>query len=268
MGVNSGGVPITQVSVYDGNTQVDNLNFLPAALTGYAMKNGFHHVTVNMWDANGKLYQAKSSFTVTGFGQGACEAGSGTITLCSPSQGSYVPEGSTLVSAAFAPGVKSWNIAVDGKSQLNSGVGGLSATGPLLTTVQAPAGNHTLTVRAVDSTGVTRTVKRSFSTFYNLDCNAKAGTCRPGITITNPSDISEGTAGDESTSFVLQAEVVGNPKPTTKMIVYLDGVKEGQSAGPEITATLKPTKGSHYVVVLAWDTTGILYETYGNVDIQ
>ena len=267
MAANSGSTAITHVSVYDGNVEVDSLDFMPEKLIDFAIKNGSHRITVNAWDTNGKLYQVKSSFTVTGFGFGACAAGGGAITLCSPTQGSYVPEGSVLVSTAFANGVKSWSIAMDGTPQITSAQIG-QRSGPLETSLSALAGSHSLTVSAVDATGVKSTVTRRFSTFYNDDCNSKSGTCRPGIEITQPTDIGEDSAGDEGTSFQVKAAVTGNPKPMTKMILYLDGAKVQQSTGPEITAEVNAAKGSHYIVILAWDTTGNMYETYGNVNVH
>jgi hypothetical protein len=48
----------------------------------------------------------------------------------------------------------------------------------------------------------------------------------------------------------------------------MDGVKKEQSAGPGITADVSTSKGSHYLVIQAWDTAGKMYETYGNVNVQ
>lgn len=268
MAVNSGGVPITSVSVYDGNVRVDSSDFFTDTLIDFGIRNGFHRITVNAWDANGKLYQAKTSFTITGFGYGPCPEGSAALTVCEPSQGSYQPAGSTLISAYFGAGVRSWSMALDGVQTIDSSQSGLPVTGPVEIASGGAAGKHTLTVRAVNANGTTSTVTRQFSSFYNLNCSPKGNTCTPGILITQPNNLSEDSAADEGTHFQLHAEVMYNTKPTTKMIVYLDGAKVEQSAGPGITANLNPTKGSHYIVVLAWDTTGNLYETYGNVNVQ
>jgi len=269
MGVNSGGVPLTHMSVYDGNVRVDDFNYVSERLIDYGMGNGFHRITVNVWDANGKLYQAKTSFTITGFGRiGPCTSRGGAITLCTPSQGSYAPEDSLGITANFAADVMSWSISIDGKPSISSVIFGATASGPLDLVTGAAAGNHAMFVSAVDSKGVTSTVTRKFSTFYHYNCGPKSNTCSPGIVITQPTDISEGSAGDEAASFRLQAEVVGNPKPITKMIVYMDGMKKQQSTGPGIAADLGGTPGSHFIVVSAWDTTGDMYETYGNVNLQ
>jgi hypothetical protein len=267
MAVNSGGEPITHLSVYDGNVEVDDQDFIADTLIDYSLLNGTHHITVNAWDAKGKLYQAKTSFTITGFGFGPCAKGSGLVTLCEPS--GYVPEGSAPVFAYFASGVKSWSMTLDGTNIASSGQGGLPVTGPLeMDAGVTGAGAHTLVVKAVATTGATSTVTRSFSTFYNLDCSPKGNTCSPGIEFVQPANASEGEAADVGTSFKVQAEVVYNTKPTTKMIVYLDGKNIEQSTGPGITANVTATKGTHYLVILAWDTAGKLYETYGNVNVQ
>lgn len=268
LAANSGGVAISHVSVYDGNRRVDDLGFLPGKLIDFSLINGYHRITVNAWDTDGKLYQAKASFTITGFGTGACAAGAGAITLCSPLQGKYQPESSVTINAAFVKGVKSWSIKLDGNALIDSTQFPQPAPNSIFTSTYAAAGSHTVVFSAVDGKGVTSTVTRQFSTFYDGNCSPKGGTCEPGITITQPGDIGMDTAGDEPTSFRLQAEVTNNPKPTTKMIVYLDGTKVQQSAGPGITASVHAAKGSHYVVILAWDTTGRLYETYGNVNVQ
>ncbi len=267
MGVNSEGVPITHLDVYDGSVLVDSLGFVPGQLVDFSLLNGLHKITVHAWDANGSQYEAKSSFTITGFGAGTCAPGSGTINLCWPAAGSYQPE-SSAISAAFAAGVKSWSVTLDGRAVINSGQAGGEASSPLMTDVFAAAGSHKLVVQAVGANGATSTVTRQFSTFYDLNCNPKAETCTPGITIVKPSNVGEDTAADEATSFEVQAEVTGNPKPTTKMIVYLDGHDIEQSAGPGITAKVSAAKGSHYLVIQAWDTAGKLYETYGNVNVQ
>jgi hypothetical protein len=266
-GVNSGGVAVSHLSVYDGNVRIDDLGFVPGQLIDFSLKNGLHHITANVWDANGKLYQAKSSFTVTGFGAGSCALQSGAINLCWPAAGSYQPENSAF-SVAFGTAVKSWGVTLDGKAVINSGEVGPPSSGPVLTAVYASAGSHTLIVRALDAKGVATSVTRQFFTFYDLNCNPRTGACSPGITIIHPSQMGEDIAGDEGTSFQMQAEVAGNQKPTTKMIVYLDGVKVEQSSGPGITAAVSTSKGSHYLVVQAWDTAGKMYETYGNVNVQ
>ncbi len=268
LAANSGGVPISHVSVYDGNVRVDDFGSVPGQLIDGSLKNGFHRVTVNAWDANGKLYQAKTSFTITGFGFGACPQGSGAVTLCAPAQGSYQPEGSAEISAYFAAEVKSWSMWLDGRALFDSGEFGQSVTGPLETITGAAVGNHTLVVSAVDAKGVKSSVTRNFSTFYDLNCSPKSGTCTPGISIVQPGSLSKDLAADVGTSFRVQAEVMYNTRPTTKMIVYVDGVKVEQSAGPGITANVQAAKGSHYTVILAWDTAGNMYETYGNLDVQ
>jgi|GEM_PF-746057 hypothetical protein len=268
LAANSGGTEISHVSVYDGNTRVDDLDSLPANLIDYSITNGPHKITVNAWDANGKLYQAKSNFTVTGFGVGQCAKGSGTVTVCSPSQGSYQPEASVPISASFATGVKSWSMTLDGQTVITSAETGQSASAPILTDAFAAAGSHTLVIHAVDSKGVTSTLTRSFSTFYNLSCGPKSGACRPGIELIHPENAGTENAADVSATSLIQALVTGNPKPTTKMILYVDGVKKEQSAGPGLTADVTATKGTHYYVILAWDTVGKMYETYGNLDVQ
>jgi len=267
MAVNSGNVLITHVSVYDGGTKVDDQNFMTDTLIDFGMLNGLHHITVNAWDANGKLYQAKSTFTITGFGYGSCAPGSGLIHLCEPAAGSYQPDVPTI-STAFAAGVKSWSMTLDGHQVLNSTQTGQPASAPLITNAATTAGSHTLVVKAVGANGVTSTLTRQFSTFYDLNCGPKGGGCTPGIQITQPANMGEDNAADVGTSFRVQAEVMYNTKPTTKMIVYMDGVEKGQSAGPGITADVSTSKGSHYLVIQAWDTAGKLYETYGNVNVQ
>ena len=265
MAVNSGGVQITHLSVYDGSVEVDSQSFITDTLIDFGMLNGLHHITVNAWDANGKLYQAKTSFTITGSGFGPCAAGGGLVTLCEPS--GYLPESSTPVSAYFGSGVRSWSMTLDGASFASSGQG-LPVAGSLeLDGAGAAAGAHTLVVKAVDSKGATSTFTRKFSTFYDLNCSPKGNTCNPGIQFVQPANAGEDVAADVGTSFKVQAEVVRNPKPTTKMIVYLDGKSVEQSAGPGITANVSAAKGSHYLVIQAWDTAGKFYETYGNVNV-
>jgi len=266
MAANSGSVPITHVTVYDGGTRVDDLGFLPSQLVDFSLTNGAHNITVNAWDANGKLYQAKSSFTITGFGVKPCASGSAEINVCWPAAGSYQPESAT-VSAAFGSVVTSWSMSLDGASLITSAQAGEAAK-QIEVAAQTVAGSHTLRVTAVNAQGKTSTVTRQFNTFYDLSCAPKSGSCSPGIAVTLPQNFGETLATDVATSFRLQGEVTGNPKPTTKMVAYLDGTNVAHSAGPGIAAELTAKPGSHFLVLQAWDTSGKLYETYGDINVQ
>lgn len=256
----------TRVIVYDNNQKRDDLPSLPGHLIDYAIKNGYHRVVVNAWDASGKLYQASTTFTVIGQGIGFCKAGAVGVTICAPS--GYQPNDAVPVSMAAlgATTMKSWTMYLDGQTVMSS-----SQTGTpnyVLTSLGTTAGTHTVSFTAFDTAGHTYKASRQFGAYYDYSCSPKTGVCSPGIVVQSPSGFSTEQAADVGQQFHLTASVQGNPRPITAMKIYLDGVNVFSTQGPGVTADLHAAPGSHFVVVQAWDTAGKLYRTYGNVYVQ
>jgi hypothetical protein len=68
--------------------------------------------------------------------------------------------------------------------------------------------------------------------------------------------------------FRLSASVQNNTKSITAMKVYVDGKQAGESSGPTFDQPISAAKGTHIVIVQAWDTAGKLYRLTENVNVQ
>jgi hypothetical protein len=52
------------------------------------------------------------------------------------------------------------------------------------------------------------------------------------------------------------------------MKVYIDGAVAGVSSGPVFDQPISAAKGTHIMVIQAWDTQGRLYRVTQNVNVQ
>lgn len=268
MSANSGSAAIDKVVVYDNGVKVDTLGFLPSKLVEGAIHDGYHNVTINAWDTNGKLYQAKTSFTkIGGFDPGPCKASTTGVTLCSPKDGGMQPNTSVPVSFAVktvAP-TKAWKLYLDGAFVRSSDASTLKR---IYTPIGMRAGRHTVGVVAWDSTGKVYKASHTFNAFFACACNPDTDVCSTGIIALSPDSFGPWSAIDTPQSFPFHAEVTGNSAPLQKMSVTLDGVVISQGQGPGISTTVNTTKGSHTIMVQAMDTAGKLYATYGTVNVH
>jgi hypothetical protein len=62
--------------------------------------------------------------------------------------------------------------------------------------------------------------------------------------------------------------VQNNTASITAMKVYVDGVLSGSSSGPVFDQSIAAQKGTHIVIVQAWDSDGKLYRLTENVNVQ
>lgn len=250
-----------KTQVYDNGILIDEFDSVPGTLVDGAIKNGWHKVTIKVWDSNGTVYQATRTFRVIGFGVDFCATPSTAgVNLCWPQTDSWQPNTSVPISATARGSnskIKSLSVYVDGKSVLGTG------NNYILTGVDMTAGRHRVAVVAQDYAGHTYKTTHYFNTYYNYGCNPKSGACSPGITLNNLYD------QDVTTSFRLNADVVNNPLPTTSMKVYLDGAVVATSTGPGITKQLNlPSGSTHILWVKAWDTAGKMYATYQTIYVH
>ena len=265
---NSGSAAIDKVLVYDNGVKVDTLGFLPSRLVEGAIHDGYHNVTVNAWDTNGKLYQAKTSFTkVGGFDPGPCKAASAGVTLCGPKSNGLEPSDSVPVSFAVKTTnpTTAWKLYIDNEFVRKSDASTLKS---LVMPLGMSTGRHTATVVAWDTTGAVYKTSHAFTTFNLAECNPNTDYCSAGITMDAPDGFGPYRATDAPTSFPLHAETTGNGAPIQKMSVALDGAVIAQGQGPGISTTVNTTPGSHTIVVQSMDTAGKLYATYGTVNVQ
>jgi hypothetical protein len=254
---------ITTMDVYVDNKLIFQNGGPTLDLFQGGVANGTHHMIINTWDNFGRLYSAQENFTVSGNLPLSCAPTAVGIRLCAPAQGDIVPQ-----NLGFAVGFKGnapishVRAYVDGTDSFDltpvSGQNSVIADG-----VNALPGTHTLKIVAWDTTGATYSSSVGIKTYYVGDCPPKGNTCSPGIYPDVPND------GDDVTSpFRLSASVQNNTASITAMKVYVDGAQVGTSSGPTFDQPIATTKGTHIVIVQAWDTSGKLYRLTENVNVQ
>lgn len=227
------------------------------------VSNGTHHLVVNAWDSFGHLYQAAKSFSVAGNLPFSCPPSAVGVRICAPASGQVVSQNIGF-SAGFKgnAAIKHIRAYVDGKDvfdfapasgQNNVVGGGISTT----------AGTHTLSVVAWDTNNATYKTSVAVKTFYEGGCPPLGTTCNPGIYSNTPND-----GDDVQSPFRVSASVEYNTASITAMKVYVDGIQEGASSGPTLDQPVTAAKGTHIVVIQAWDTAGKLYRLSQNVNVQ
>jgi hypothetical protein len=254
---------ITSMKVYiDGNLIFHNGGGSLDLFEG-GVANGTHHLVINAWDGLGRLYQASENFSVTGNLPFSCPVTGVGVRICAPTTGSVVSNNLGFT-AGFKgnTAIKSVRALLDGADVFDftpvSGQTSVVAAG-----VNAPAGTHTFTVVATDTNNTVFKSSVSIKTFFEADCPPKGSTCNPGIYQTTPND-----GDDVQSPFRVSASVQNNTASITAMKAYLDGAVVGTSSGPTFDQPISAAKGTHILVVQAWDTKGRLYRLTENVNVQ
>jgi hypothetical protein len=267
MSANTGGAGISGVAVYDNGVKVDSFSYLPERLIEGAIHDGYHKVTVKIWDTDGRVYGATTTFTkVGGFDPWSCKPSGTGVTLCSPQEGGMQPAFSVPISFAVetAANTTAWKLYLDGVAVRHSDASTLKS---LVAPLGMSAGQHKATVVAWDSAGGVYKKSHTFTAFNQCSCDWN-GDCSAGIVAYAPGGFGPDAAVDAPQTFDLHAETQGNAAPIQQMSVTLDGALIAQGQGPGITKTITTTPGSHTIVVQAKDTAGKLYATYGTVNVQ
>ncbi|MFL6390326.1 MAG: hypothetical protein ACJ71U_22820 [Terriglobales bacterium] len=227
------------------------------------VSNGTHHLVINAWDSFGRLYQAAETFSVTGNLPFTCPVTGVGVRICAPTTGSVVSNNLGF-SAGFKgnTAIKSVRALLDGADVFDfapaSGQNSIVAAG-----LNAAPGTHTLSVLATDTSNTVYKSSVSFKTYYEADCPPKGTTCNPGIYQSTPND-----GDDVQSPFRVNASVQNNTASITAMKAYLDGVLAGASSGPTFDQPISAGKGTHILVIQAWDTKGRLYRLTENVNVQ
>jgi hypothetical protein len=226
------------------------------------VSNGTHHLVVNAWDGLGRLYHAEEFFAVTGYFP-ACPLSGAGVRICAPATGQVVSQNLSL-SLGFKGSAPIKRVtAFLGSTPILDFAPAAGQTQIIAETGNTTAGSHTLNVVAVDANNVTYKSSSAFTTYYEGDCPPKGTTCNPGIYSSTPND-----GEDVQSPFRVSASVQFNTKPITAMKVYVDGAQAGQSSGPSFDQPISALKGTHIVVIQAWDTAGKLYRLTENVNVQ
>jgi hypothetical protein len=230
------------------------------------VSNGAHHLVINAWDDFGRLYQASEYFSVTGNLPFTCPVTGVGVRICAPTTGSAVPQ-----NVGFSAGFKGNTAIKFVRMYLDSAdvfdfapaAGQNSIVGNVSAGANSAPGNHTLTVVAWDTNNTVYKSSVGIKTYYEADCPPKGNTCNPGIYQTTPND-----GDDVQSPFRVNASVQNNTASITAMKAYIDGAQVGASSGPTFDQTISAAKGTHILVIQAWDTAGKLYRLTENVNVQ
>ena len=226
------------------------------------VSNGTHHLVIQAKDNFGRSYQTSEYFHVTG-NIPNCPMSTVGVRICYPAAGQVVPQ-QLPMSLGFkgAAPIKSVKAFVGSTLiadfPVNPGDTQIIGQGAGTT-----AGTHTLNVVVTDTANHVYKASASFKAYYVGDCPPKGNTCTPGIYPNTPVD-----GQDVSTTFRISANVENKTAPITTMRAYLNGTAVATSFGPTLDQQVTASKGTHILVIQAWDTAGKLYRSTANVNVQ
>ena len=253
---------ITTLKVYIDNKLVYQNSGPGVSLFEGGVANGSYHLVINAWDDFGRLYQAQENFSVIGNLPFSCSVTGVGVRICAPTTGSVVSQ-----NLAFTAGFKGNTAIKFVRAYVDStdvfdfapaaGQDHVIAGG-----ISTSAGTHTLTVVAWDTNNTVYKSSVGIKTYYEADCPPKGTTCNPGIYQTTPND-----GDDVQSPFRVNASVQNNTASITAMKAYLDGALVGTSSGPTFDQQITAAKGTHILVIQAWDTAGKLYRLTENVNV-
>ena len=254
---------ISTMKVYIDNKLIFQTGSGQLDLFEGGVANGTHHLVVNAWDDFGRLYQASESFSVTGNLPFSCPLTGVGVRICAPASGAVVSQ-----NLAFTAGFKGNTAIKFVRAYVDSTdvFDFAPASGQdhvIVGAISTSAGTHTLTVVAWDTNNTVYKSSSSFKTYYEGGCPPRGSTCNPGIYPNTPND-----GEDVQSPFRVSASVQYNTASITAMKAYLDGALVGASSGPTFDQPISSAKGTHILVIQAWDTAGKLYRLTENVNVQ
>jgi hypothetical protein len=238
-------------------------NFGPSMnLFDGGVPNGTHHLVITAKDNFGRNYQTSEYFHVTG-NIPNCPTSTVGVRICYPAAGQVVSQNMAM-SIGFKGNAPIKDVKAFADStlladfQVNPGQTQIIGQGAPTT-----AGAHKLTVVATDTANHRYTASLNFRAFYDGGCPPRGNVCTPAIYPNTPQD-----GQDVATSFRISASVQNNPAPITTMRAYLNGTVIAQSFGPTLDQQVTASKGTHILVIQAWDTAGKLYRSTANVNVE
>ena len=254
---------ITTMKVYIDNKLVLQNGGGSLNLFEGGVANGTHHLVINAWDDFGRLYQASENFGVTGNLPFSCPVTGVGVRICAPATGSVVSQNLGFT-AGFKgnTAIKFVRAYVDNTDEFDFAPAA-GQTSVVAAGLNAAPGTHTFTVVAWDTNNTVYKSSVSIKTYFEGDCPPKGTTCNPGIYPNIPND-----GDDVQSPFRVSASVQFNTKPITAMKAYLDGAVVGTSSGPVFDQPISAAKGTHILIIQAWDTAGRLYRLTENVNVQ
>lgn len=255
---------IVDLKVWIDGRLVDERNGPQENLFEGGVNNGGHSLQIQAEDGQGRVYKASEFFTMVGLPPETCPLSGAGVRICWPIANQFTAQ-DFVMSLGFRgqSQITSITAYLDGRQFFNDappqGTDHILAGGTGTT-----AGTHNLTVVTRDSTGHVYKASNVFNTYYDGSCPPK-GTqgCNPGIFMNTPQD-----GDDVHSPFRLSGNVEFNTAPITAMKAYLDGHQIAGSFGPTLDQPVNAAKGTHILVVQAWDTRSRLYKVVQNVNVQ
>jgi hypothetical protein len=221
-----------------GKYSAGSVNSINANLT---LSPGWHTIVVRAWDTSDTYADQTISVNAT--------TSKTTVTVSSPAPGSNVSSPIALHASATPISGKTivgWWVYLDSKGVYNAG-----AVNSISPNITASSGNHTLVVRAWDSSGaygdqtLTVTVKQGVS-----------------VNITTP------TNGSTDNSPVNVKANASSSNAIKGWEIYVDSVPTfNQGGGDQINASLSLAHGSHSLMVRAWDTSNAFGDETVNISV-
>jgi hypothetical protein len=254
---------ITNMKVYIDNKEVFQSGGPGISLFEGGVANGTHHLVVNAWDDFGRVYQAQEYFSVTGNLPFSCPPGGVGVRICAPGNGQVVSQNLGF-SVGFKGNAPIRHVrAYVGSTAVFDFTPAAGQDSVVAGGVSTTAGTHTLAIQAWDINNVVYKSSVSVKTYYEGGCPPRGTTCNPGIYPNTPID-----GDDVQSPFRVSASVQNNTASITAMKAYIGGVQVGASSGPTFDQPVSAAKGTHILVIQAWDTAGKLYRLTENVNVQ
>jgi len=234
----SSGQKISGWWVYVDSVAKYNTGSVNSINTNLTLSPGWHRIVVRAWDTSDAYGDQTISVNAT--------TSKTTVTVSSPAPGSNLGSPIALKASATPISGKTivgWWVYLDSKGVYNAG-----AVNSISPNIAASPGNHTLVVRAWDSSGgygdqtVKVTVKQGVS-----------------VNITTPKN------GSSDNSPVKVSANASSANAIKGWEIYVDSVPTfNQGGGSQINTSLSLRHGSHSLMVRAWDTSN----AYGDQTVK
>ena len=208
------------------------------------MSAGAHTVVVRAWDSSGGFGDQTLTLTV--------KTTQPTVSVTTP--GGSATVGSpvnvlALASPSAGQTIKVWTVLVDGKAVSSGG-----AVPSINTNLSMPAGQHTVTARAWDTSG----------SYGDKTLTLKVAS-QPAVAVTAPLG---------SSNVVSPVNIRATARPSSGhslsgWAVYIDGANVYQAgAVSSINANVQAASGTHTVIVRVWDSSGAFGDRTLPVTVQ
>jgi hypothetical protein len=254
---------ITSMKVFIDNKLVFQNGGPDISLFQGGVANGKHTVMITASDSFGRSYRAEQSFSVVGNLPTSCPASAVGVRICYPAPGQTISQ-----NLAFTVGFKGNATISHVRAYVDSKAVAdfpppFSSPNLLIASVGPNTpGVHTLTIVAWDIHGTAYRSSTNFKSFFEGGCPPKGNTCNPGVYPDVPND-----GDDVHSPFRVSASVKFNTRSITGMRVYVDGTVVATSSGPVFDQEITAPRGTHIIVIQAWDTAGRLYRLTENVNV-